>query len=94
MIARVRACAPRQSVIAARVSGHLKSTDCSDVSKASAPDKEVAPEGPIMFELPKARVCARAHVLLVSESKKRIFIIIIIITMMMVMTIIITTINF
>ena len=41
----------------ARVSGHLKSTDCSDVSKASAPDKEAAPEGPTWLLLPAVCVC-------------------------------------
>ena len=45
----------------ARVSGHLKSTDCSDVSKASAPDKEAAPEAPISFELPRC-VCVCVYV--------------------------------
>ena len=41
----------------ARVSGHLKSTDCSDVSKASAPDKEAAPEGPNWLLLREVCVC-------------------------------------
>ena len=45
------------TLTAARVSGHLKSTDCSDVSKASAPDKEAAPEGPISFEQQAVCVC-------------------------------------
>ena len=56
---------------AARVSGHLKSTDCSDVSKASAPDKEAAPEGPILFELPVVCVCVRARCVCVGAGGRR-----------------------
>ena len=47
---------------AARVSGHLKSTDCSDVSQRSAPDKEAAPEARMSFLLPCVCVCVSVSV--------------------------------